>query len=56
MIMEVFEKAESHSFYPDSPLNLMQEQVHNDCIMLITSPCMEARMVGGPVDTSRVTR
>ena len=39
-----------------SPLNLIQEQVQRDWIMLITSPWIEARMVGGPVETRRVTR
>ena len=40
----------------DSPLNLIQVQVQSDWIILITSPCMDARMVGGPVDTRRDTR
>ena len=40
----------------DSPLNLIQVQVQSDWIILITRPCMEARMVGGPVDTRRDTR
>ena len=40
----------------NSPLNFMQEQVHNDWMILITSPCVEARIVGGPVDTRRDTR
>lgn len=39
-----------------SPLNFIQEQVQSDWIMLITSPWIEARIVGGPVETRRVTR
>lgn len=40
----------------DLLLNLMQVQVHSEWMMLIRRPWIEARMVGGPVDTRSVIR
>ena len=46
-----------YSFYnvDDLPQKLSCEHVHRECIMLMTSPCVDARRDRGPVHTNKVT-
>jgi len=45
----------SREIETDWPLNVSCEHVHNEWMMLMTRPCVDACSDRGPVQTSRVT-